>query len=88
MKIANLEEQHFYIFWMSWGISIKKNVTYDTIKSQKKQGFTLSWKYNFGKITGEVKLLSPALLGLKHLARTSFFGIYKHVHVYICSSFV
>ena len=45
MKVSNIEREIIHIFWASWGISMEfseKDVTYDNIKSHKKQRFTIS----------------------------------------------
>ena len=37
MKIVDIEEEDFYLFWTNWGISMifSKDVTYDNIKGYK-----------------------------------------------------
>ena len=45
MKLVNNDKENLHLFQSTWGISIKifrKNVSYDNIKSHKKQGFTPS----------------------------------------------
>ena len=68
MKIANIEQRNSsYLLndLRNFNQILRKDVTYDNIKSQKKTRFhPLFRRYIFRKITGEVKLTTPAVLGL------------------------
>ena len=67
---AVVEVENLYLFWTTWGISMKfskfwKNGADDNIKYHRKPGFyVLSRKHNFGKTTDRVKV-TPSLLRAK-----------------------
>ena len=66
MKIVNIQEENLHIFSTTRGI-LRKDVTYDNVKSQKKKKtrlHPLSEKYFFGKTT--------AFLGLKRIKILNF----------------
>ena len=79
MKIVNMEEEDPHIFWLRWGILIKKTGL-----------CTFSEKQIFSKSTGwdsqiDPTFLPPAVLGLKNMKKsaniTIFWDLTKKVEI-------
>ena len=67
MKIVNIEDENFHIFWTTWGISMKlsgKKWFMIMIKVTENRASPFLWKKKIRKTTGERQTKPPAFLGL------------------------